>query len=267
MPDLDPDVRAYYERGYEIDRFSLKYPSGPLEFERTKELLARFLPSPPLGILDVGGGPGAYAAWLADRGYTVHLVDPVALHVEQARAAHTKITAEIGDARQLSQSGASVDAVLLFGPLYHLVDRPDRIRALAEARRVLRPGGWLFAAAISRYAALLDLLVRAGRLYEPGVLPVVRESVNTGVFHGTHNDLFTTAYFHSPAGLGAEITEAGFQLRAVLGIEGPGFMLRDFEAVWTDPSKRDAIMETARLLEDRPEMLAVSAHLLAVARI
>src|SRR5215211_5517048 len=103
-----------------------------LEFLRTRELLQRQLPSPPAVVLDVGGGTGVHASWLAGRGYHVHLVDIVPQHV-RAAAEHGLVTAEVGDARRLTQSDASVDAVLLLGPLYHLVARAERIAALAEA--------------------------------------------------------------------------------------------------------------------------------------
>ena len=68
------------------------------------ELLDRLLPPPPAQLLDVGGGPGTYAAPLAGRGYRVQLVDPVRLHVEQARQAAASdpaaaFTAVVGDAR------------------------------------------------------------------------------------------------------------------------------------------------------------------------
>src|SRR5207244_9616974 len=105
-----------------------------IEFARTKELLQRVLGPPPADVLDVGGGPGAYAAWLAGLGYRVHLVDPVQLHVDQAteaasRAGHS-FTAALGDARHLEEADESFDGVLLLGPLYHLVQRADRVRAL-----------------------------------------------------------------------------------------------------------------------------------------
>src|SRR5205823_14844698 len=77
--------------------------------------------------------------------------------------------ARVGDARALSDADASADGVLLLGPLYHLVSAADRIRALSEARRVLRPGGVLVAAAISRHASLLDGLTR-GLVDDPAFL-------------------------------------------------------------------------------------------------
>lgn len=258
---------AYYEKGKEADRLRGGSPSGPLEQARTQEIILRFLPSESLEILDVGGGPGVYAAWLAELGHRVHVVDPVPLHVDQARATHPGVAAEIGDARDLSRPAASADAVLLLGPLYHLVERQDRLLALREARRVLRPGGLVFAAAISRFAALLDLLVNFDRLHEPEVFRIVEESVRTGVFRGPGEaGLFTTGYFHLPRELSREMAEAGFETVEVLQVEGPGYLVGDLEGRWSDPARREALFKAARLVEREPEMLAASSHLLAVAR-
>jgi SAM-dependent methyltransferase len=265
MPELDDTVRRYYERGGEADRLTGGLRTGPLEFARTTRLLERFLPPAPLGILDVGGGPGAYAAWLADRGDRVHVVDPIALHVDQATAAHPNVTAEVGDARQLPQASGSVDAVLLMGPLYHLVDRADRLRSLTEARRVLRPGGVLVAAGISRYAGLLDLLA-AERLHEPDIRPIVAAALESGAFLGDVDGLFTTAYFHLPRDLRAEVNDAGFENVQVLSIEGPGILVGDFDRRWADPVQRETMLWAAEVVESDPEMLAAGGHLLAVAR-
>src|SRR5215510_9288668 len=153
------EVAAYYAQGLERER--LDGSAGALELVRTQLLLERYLPAPPAVVADVGGGPGRYAVWLAERGYRVHLIDPVPLHVEQARAAAGRpgaalAGAEVGDARALRLPDASADAVLLLGPLYHLPERADRLRAPAEARRVCRQGGVVIAAAISRFASTLD---------------------------------------------------------------------------------------------------------------
>jgi len=265
MSELDESVRRYYERGREVDRLTGELRTGPLEFARTTRLLERFLPPAPLDILDVGGGPGAYAAWLSDRGHRVHVIDPIPLHVDQARAAHPGVTAEVGDARDLRQGTSTADAILLLGPLYHLVERSDRLRALDEARRVLRPGGALVAAAISRFAGLLDLL--AGELlHEPDIRHLVAEALESGAFLGSADGLFTTAYFHLPRDLRAEVTEAGFSDVQILNVEGPGFLMADFERRWADPVQRETMLWAAEVVESEPEMLAASSHLLAVAR-
>lgn len=147
MPELQPEVMAYYEAGREEGRLTDGSLAGPLEFARSTEIIQRYLPESSLTILDVGGGPGAYARWFSDLGHQVHLIDPVPLHVQQARA--SSLSAEVGDARSLPMRDASFDVVLLMGPLYHLTSREDRLQALAESRRVLRPGGLLVATARS----------------------------------------------------------------------------------------------------------------------
>lgn len=66
-------IAGHYASGYESGR--LERGGGQLERERARELLSRFLPPPPCTVLDIGGGPGAHACWLATRGYEVHLID------------------------------------------------------------------------------------------------------------------------------------------------------------------------------------------------
>src|SRR5439155_17552854 len=123
-------VSHYETEMREEDRITIG--SARLELVRTQEILRRHLPNPPADILDVGGATGVHAAWLAADGYRVHIVDLTPRHVEKARSdlGPLGVTAELGDARSLSAADASFDVVLLFGPLYHLVDRADRLRAL-----------------------------------------------------------------------------------------------------------------------------------------
>lgn len=266
MGAFDPAIAEFYARGEEAARLFGGSPAGPLELERTRELILRHLPDGVLRILDVGGGPGVYAAWLADLGHQVHVIDPVPLHVEQASSRDGRVTAEVGDARHLTVTDEDADVVLMLGPLYHLLDANDRHAALTEAHRVLRPGGVVFAAAITRFAALSNLLLHEDLLHEGVVFDVVAEAVRHGAFRGTEHDLFTNAYFHHPHELGEEVEEAGFADAVVFGIEGPGHLMADLPAAFDDPPRRDAILRAARLIETDESMIGASAHLLAVAR-
>jgi SAM-dependent methyltransferase len=134
---VDQEILAYYECNDERGR--LAAGRQRIEFLRVWELLERFPPSPPAAVLDVGGAAGRYSVPLAAAGYEVRLVDPVPVLVAQAeqaaREAGVPLAAEAGDARSLPAADDSADAVLLFGPLYHLTDSADRVTALPEARR------------------------------------------------------------------------------------------------------------------------------------
>src|SRR5262245_48655004 len=265
------EVAAYYGQGIERDR--LAAGQGALELARTQALLERYLPAPPAVVADVGGGPGRYAVWLAKRGYRVHLVDPVPLHVEQARAASKELRgatlagAEVGDARVLGLSHASVDAVLLMGPLYHLPERGDRLQALAEARRVCRRGGVIVAAGISRFASTLDGL-RAGYLEDPAFAAMAAGDRQDGRHRNPTGDpaYFTTAYFHRPGDLASEYAAAGLSHEATLAVEGPARLVPDLDARLADERRRAVLLAAIASVETEPTLLGVSAHLLAVAR-
>lgn len=267
-PTPPEEVQDFYARYSEESRLSL----GPsrLEFERTKEVLTRVLPAPPCVVVDVGGAAGAYSIWLAERGYEVHLVDASPRLVEEARRrnAHAPkpiLSISLGDARRLPQSVASAEAVLVMGPLYHLPDEADRLLALREASRVLKTGGVLVAAAISRYASALDGLSR--NLAKDPAFRAIRER---DLLEGQHRnpsgnlDYFTTAYLHRPESLVQEMESAGFREVAVLGVEGPGWLLPDFDARWEDADSRQGILDVAQALEQEPSILGVSAHLLGI---
>src|SRR5215471_2351630 len=244
-----------------------------LEHARTQELILRHLPPAPAAIIDAGGGTGVYACWLAKRGYHVYLIDVVPKHVEQARAAsvrqpeHPLASAEVGDARQLAHADGSADGVLLLGPLYHLVDREDRLACLREAHRVLRPGGRVWGAGISHFASLLDSLTQ-GFFDDPKFGPIVdRDLEDSQHRNPTDNPLyFTDAYFHRPGEMSRELLAAGFQVVEIVAIEGPGWLARDFDRLWNDPLQRERLLNAVRKVEREPSILGATAHIMAIGR-
>jgi len=267
---VDARIANYYQgRNDEANR--LRHGEGWIEFARTQELIRRFLPPTPQRILDIGGAAGIYAEWLAGDGHDVHLIDPMPRHVEQALDVASGIdnpfTCALGDARALDQTDESVDVVLLLGPLYHLTERGDRIQALTEASRVLRPGGLCFAAAISRFASLFSGLAW-GLLIDPEFREIVERDLRDGQHRNPadHPRWFTTAYFHHPDELEADAVEAGFELEGLYGVEGmPGWIIAASDR-WDDPVYRDILLESARATESEPSLRGLSSHLLLVAR-
>jgi ubiquinone/menaquinone biosynthesis C-methylase UbiE len=247
--------------------------SGLLEKARTRELLSRHLPPPPATILDVGGGTGVHAFWLAGQGYEVHLIDPVRRHVAEARRGTKRpgvaplASIRVGEARALPVADESCDGVLLLGPLYHLTDRRSRLKALKEARRVLRPGGWLFAAAICRFASILDGLYH-GFIDDPDFMEILRRDLKSGQHRnpGGQTQYFTTAFFHRPEELKGEVVAAGLQLRECVAVEGPAWIARGLEGRWANPDRWSHLLKLVRLVESEPALMGASPHLLAVAR-
>ncbi|MFJ8311866.1 MULTISPECIES: class I SAM-dependent methyltransferase [unclassified Streptomyces] len=263
-PVVAPEVLAFYTETIDESVRLTSSADGVLELIRTQEILRRHLPPAPARVLDVGGGPGIHAQWLTEAGYSVHIVDPVPRHVDQAPAG---VTAEVGDARKLSAPGHSQDVVLLLGPLYHLLEREERDRALAEALRVVKPGGLVAAAAIGRYASLFEH-VATTLLDVERVHDAVFDILRTGR-HEPGRKGFTAAYFHTAESLAEELTQAGVTGVTVTGIEGPSWGALKAAEVHTKESLRDSAMfraalAAARLAEPYPELLAASSHMLAV---
>ena len=267
---VDPAIRAYYDSAPEETR--LQHGTSRLEEIRTRELILRHAPKRPASVLDVGGGAGPYSFWLAERGYEVRLIDASPRLVEIARGRNARdkdqlSSCAVGDARSLEEPDGSAAMVLLLGPLYHLVEERDRRTALTEALRVLRPGGVVIAAAISRWASALDGLSREF-LRDSDFAAIVAQGMADGRHENPTNEpeYFTTAYFHRPEDLRQEVTDAGFDVEALYGIEGPGWMFPDFEERWADPDRRRILVDIARTLESEPAVIGCSAHFLIVGR-
>lgn len=269
MDPVPEEVIRHYEVSDEADRLSDGLRA--LERLRTQELIERHLPDSPGRILDVGGATGVYARWLADQGHDVLVIDVVPKHVEAAqRLGHDvgRIDAQVGDARVLPVGDGSFDHALLLGPLYHLIEREDRVLALREARRAVKPGGLVFAAVISRFASLFDGLARQ-RIFDDAFAAMVERDLHDGQHRNPedHPDRFTTAFFHHPDEIRAEVADVGLELLDLVGLEGMAVWQLDLEDRMTDAGARELLLEAARAVESEPTLLGLSPHLLAVARV
>jgi ubiquinone/menaquinone biosynthesis C-methylase UbiE len=267
-----PDrLESYYEAFDEEHR--LLQGIGRLEFARSQEIIQRYITPPPAVIYDVGGAAGIYAYWLADLGYEVHLIDPVPSHVKKAKQISKQQSSfpvqscRIGDARQLDFPDGSADFMLFFGPMYHLTVKKERMRALNEAFRVLKEGGILFVAGISRFASIIDGLV-SKFLEDPHFVKIVKQDLLNGQHRNPtdHPHYFMAAYFHHPEELKREIEEADLLCEKVLPVESLGGFLQDFETRWKDPKQRTRLLEAVRWIEGEPYLLGATQHLLAIAR-
>lgn len=261
---LDRKIHAYYGRGDEDSRLTSRSVGGQLELARVRKLVESRL-APGSTVLDVGGATGVHSRWLAEAGHDVALIDPVSSQVAAAAEIGT-FSASVGDARSLAVRARSIDAVLLLGPLYHLAGREDRQRALREARRVLRPGGLLFAQGISRLVAFVDGAVHG----DPSTLTskdldIVRTGEWTNPGEG-----FPGGHFHSPRELRDEVMREGFTDVVVHGLEGPN--LGALEMLHNDQRVVEIALSLVECAERsvlasgelQDKLAAYSPHLLAI---
>lgn len=263
------EVFEFYENGAEIGR--LERGLGIIEAARTKELLSRFIKA-GMTVYDVGGGIGYYSDWLAAQGCNVSLYELAPSAVQYAIANQTApYHAEPADARSLPVPDSSCDALLLMGPLYHLMSKEDRLRALSEARRALRPEGLLIATGISKFSSAtwaLSTYRTANDFIDDEVyMDMLRAELTTGGHHRPEKypRFIAEAFFHTPEAFASELGEAGFKLKGILAIEGIIWPTPDLNAKWEDPESRDRLLEILRLTESEPSVLGYSPHFMAVA--
>ena len=279
MKTIDNGALAFYEAGAEYNR--LRTGIGRIEFARTKEILIKTLPEPPAVIYDIGGAYGEYAWWLSSLGYEVHLFDLSERNIAMSEMLsgeypeYSLAASEVADARSVPRDDSSADAVLLMGPIYHLTDKEDRIKALRESFRLLKPGGKIYTAALTPFSVLLhnitiyEPFVEGGRrrLEEDRFLKMVERELTDGCHINPENKNYAgiaSAHFHTASKLKEELAEGGFSASRVHGIMGGAWLVPNLDDVWEDETTREALMNTVRLIDEHEEIIGLSGHLLAV---
>jgi len=267
---MSDDVVKHYTEAFDEDK-RLDARIGPFEYERTIKVIARYLDHEQLVVIDVGGGSGAYALWLAAQGHFVHFVDLVPRHVEMvtATARERSLTlgsAQLADARSLPFGDEFADLVLLMGPLYHLTELRDRLHALRECSRVVKKGGRVLCTAISRFASML-----AGFRFNRFDDPEFEAMVDRDLLEGQHrnpvygSNHLGTAFFHTGIELRQEIDSSGLACEKIVGIESPVGLLPQLED-WIRERGRmyELAMKYARRVEEEEDLIGASFHLLGI---
>ena len=266
---MNESIAEFYLTNDEDAR--LLKPSGRLEFERLKGLIIPYLSSSAV-VLDVGGGTGRYSLWLARLGHQAHLIEPAANLVERAQEHSAKADAKIarlsvGDARALPVPDSHADLVLLFGPLYHLSQKEERIKVLLEAHRVLKPGGVVLALGISRFVSLMDAF-RKSWIRDKEFRDIVSEDLASGIHRNPtkHPGYFTDAFFHLPSELRDEVAQSGFKVERLVGVEGPAWIFSNLQDLQEDSGTWSTALDYLSKIEEEASLLGTSAHVLAIGR-
>jgi len=256
----DANVQREWER---LDRHRT-------EFAVTLRALQDYLPQPPARIVDIGCGPGRYAIAITQQGHSVTLVDLSAANLDFARRKAQEIGIELAgyvhaNATNLSSVETGVyDAALLMGPLYHLIESTDRRKAANEAARVLRPGGVIFAAIITRYAA-----IRWAAKNAPTYIIEQQEDferiMKTGVNLAQPDSRFTNAYFMPPSELPPLMEDCGFETINLIACEGAISMI-DEQVNDLDGEAWQAWVDVNYQVGKDPSVHGAAEHLLYVGK-
>ena len=242
---INPDIDDFYSTTSEEGRLQLGL--GPLEFERNKELIGRYLPKKGI-VIDVGGGPGIYSEWLVGLGHEVTLIDPVEKHIRQAnkRSAKSKkpFKSLLGEAQKLELADSIADVVIMHGPLYHLQSKTDRVRAISEAKRVLKARGVVLGFAINHTASTIAALLN-GFIHAPEIFDMCIAELKTGIHTPPKNmpGVLPSAYFHRPEELKDEFEEAGLTYLDTYAVEGVIWMDKNYFETRSDSKKKERIRD------------------------
>lgn len=265
MPDDLSDILAYYDSDPKHEQQRLE--RHQLEFDLTCRYLEGWLPETG-NILEIGAATGRYTLWLAKRGYNTTAVDLSETLLKTCREVITaagmddRVTYHTGDARNLSGiAGDCFDAVLLMGPLYHLVEEADRLAALREAYQRLKPGGRIFSAFISRFGIMGELMRRTPEWIEDQA--EVRSVMTLGRDPEHHPGGGFRGYFARVDEIAALHEAVGYQTLLLAGAE-PGISADDESYNSLEGQRRRLWLDLLYEISTEPSIVGSSRHLLYI---
>ena len=266
---ISKELNDFYNKASEETR--LEKGMGIFEFERIKDLIEKHISKSNSTIIDVGGGTGKYAEWLAKKNHTVHLVEPVLKHIKLAEKRAQKLkkpfTVTKGIAQKLPYKNESADLVILHGPLYHLQKKEDRIATIIEAKRVLKKGGIILGFAINATASTVVGLMN-GMIHANSFFEMCKEELTSGI-HNAPKDfpfLLADAYYHKPQELKEEFLEQNLKFINLFAVEGMIWLDNEYFANMLDRKKSKTLKALQKLTENDEYLLPFSPHMMIAIR-
>lgn len=237
----------------------------PIEFEINMRYIKKYIKDGDC-ILDIGGGPGRYSLTLAEKGYDVTLFDlsqgNVAFASQKASEMNLSLKTVCGDACHVDKLiNGLFDIILLMGPLYHLPNEDDRVRAVNAALRLLKPGGFIFIAFISSMAAVWDYLANI-----PQAISNENEKKYFDIFEKDKDFSglsFTQSYFIRPKDIESFMSRFPLEKKHILGSESV-LALRENELISQPKEILSAWIDFAEKVCEKEEFLYLPHHLLYI---
>lgn len=157
------NLEKYYNKFNEDKRLLSRH--GQVEFSVTMKYIKKVIGKRrEVSIIDIGAGTGRYSCALAQLGHDVTAVELVQKNVSQIAAKNSNIKVFKGNALNLKFADNSFDVALLFGPVYHLFTFEDKLKAINEAKRVVKPGGFVMIMYLMNEYAVVTYAFKEGNL-------------------------------------------------------------------------------------------------------
>jgi len=266
---ISRNIEVFYNNASEETR--LEKGMGVFEIERIKSLIEKYLSTTSSKILDVGGGTGKYSEWLAQKGHTVHLVEPVIKHLQiaefRSKKLKNKFSVHLGESRKLEFPNNYADLIILHGPLYHLQKKENRDLSIKEAKRVLKNNGIILGFAINYTASTVVGLLN-GLIHKKSFFELCKNELTTGI-HNPPDDfpwLLAEAYYHKPEQLKAEFINQDLTYLNTYAVEGMAWLDKDFFVNMLNDKKRKNLIELLQITENDSYILPFSPHMMIAAK-
>ena len=264
-------IRQYYKYFDEKNRL-INTNSGKLEYVMTTDILEKNLPSEGT-ILDLGGGAGAYSFHLAEKGYKVYLADlseeliMMAKKQVQESGNNNLISCDVVNATDLSvYHNNQFDAILLLGPLYHLLEKEEREKCVSEVRRVLKTGGIVFAGFIPYLSGSIAIVDRYfGHPNQVNTENLMRV-FQYGQFRNLENVGFQEGYYPTSAEIEMLFRQNGFNKLLTRSVRGFGYEKEDMLELMRqrDPSMFDTVMKIINETAENSAIIEMCGHAIHV---
>lgn len=263
-------IKNYYKFFNEKDRL-VADNSGKLEYEMTMRILNKYLPK-EAKILDLGGAAGAYSFPLAEMGYEVYLADLSEDLINQAKEENENKINKIKSCNVVNAIDLSIyedsqfDVVLLFGPLYHLLEEKERKQCLKEVNRVLKNNGIVFASFIPYLSGAIAIVDRYFRHLEQVNEDTLDEVFNSGKFNNISDNGFQEGYYPTSKEIEELFNNCNFEKIDIKSIRGIGYEKENDIYNITDTRMFDKILELIESTSSKNEIIEMCGHAMYIGK-
>lgn len=255
------EIIQHYNKFNEDKRLTRRH--GQVEYQTSMHYIHKYLEcvgekKENIKILDIGAGTGNYSIPLSEEGYDVTAVEYVKYNLGILKRKNSQVKAYQGDARKLKRfADETFDVTLLFGPMYHLFGFEDKLKALLEAKRVTKPGGYILVAYLMNEYGVLTFGFKEGH-----VLECLEDGRLDDTFHCRNSiqDLYDYMRLEDINDL---LNASGLIRLKILSADGPAdYMRRELNGM--SDALFQKFVEYHLATCERPELLGAGAHILDI---